>query len=108
MMTLITLHPYHSLLEPAYMYMGDFWSHFLSRNKTLWCVLTLPVALMRDITTIGQPWACNLEVPVQIPVEPDICHHDCADTVLQIVQRNGVYNAPYGTVHKEQKTLKVI
>ena len=24
---------------------------------TIWCVLTLPVALMRDIATIGQPWS---------------------------------------------------
>ena len=35
--------------------MGDLWVHFLSHNITLWWVLTLPVALMRDIETIGQP-----------------------------------------------------
>ena len=37
------------------MYVDDFWSHFLSRNKTPWCVFTLSVALMRYIVTIGQP-----------------------------------------------------
>ena len=38
------------------MYVGDFWSHFLPRNITLWCVFTLSGALMGDIATIGQPW----------------------------------------------------
>ena len=49
--------------------------------------------------------ACNLEVPdqVRIPVGPDICHRGCAYTVLQTVQRHGVYIAVYGTVYyKEQ------
>ena len=33
---------------------------------------------------------------------PDICHRGCAYTVLQIVQRRGVYSAAYGTVHYEK------
>ena len=44
------------------MHVDDFWSHFLSRNITLWCVFTLSVALMRDIATIGQPWMPNHSV----------------------------------------------
>ena len=36
---------------------------------------------------------------VRIPVGPDICHRGCAYTVLQTVQRHGVYSAAYGTVH---------
>ena len=35
---------------------------------------------------------------VRIPVGTDICHHGCAYTVLQTVQRHGVYGAAYGTV----------
>ena len=29
----------------------------------------------------------------------DLCHRGCAYTVLQTVQRNGVYSAVYGIVH---------
>ena len=36
---------------------------------------------------------------VRIPVGPEICHRGCAYTVLQTVQRHGVYSAAYGTVH---------
>ena len=36
---------------------------------------------------------------VRIPVGPDICHRGCANTVLQTVQRHGVYGVAYGTVH---------
>ena len=39
---------------------------------------------------------------VRIPVGPDICHRGCAYTVLQTVQRPGVYSAAYGTVHNEE------
>ena len=39
---------------------------------------------------------------VLIPVGPDICHRGCAYTVLQTVQRNGVYSAAYGTVHYKE------
>ena len=39
---------------------------------------------------------------VRIPVGTDICHRGCAYTVLQIVQRNGVYSAAYGTVHYKE------
>ena len=42
---------------------------------------------------------------VRIPVVPDICHRGCAYTVLQTVQRYGVYSAAYGTVDYK-KTLK--
>ena len=42
---------------------------------------------------------------VRIPVGADICHRGCAYTVLQAVQRHGVYSAAYGTVHYK-KTLK--
>ena len=37
-----------------------------------------------------------------IPVGPDICHHGCAYTVLQTVQRPGVYSVAYGTVHYKE------
>ena len=40
--------------------------------------------------------ACNL---VRIPFGPDICHRGWAYTVLQTVQRHGLYSAAYGTVH---------
>ena len=33
---------------------------------------------------------------------PDICHRGCAYTVLQTVQRLGVYSAAYGAVHYEE------
>ena len=36
---------------------------------------------------------------VRIPVGPDISDRGCAYTVLQTVQRPGVYSAAYGTVH---------
>ena len=36
------------------------------------------------------------------PVGPDICYRGCAYTVLQIVQRHGVYSAACGTVHYEE------
>ena len=38
-------------------------------------------------------------------VGPDICHRGCAYTVLQTVQRPGMYSAAYGTVHYK-KPLK--
>ena len=43
-------------------------------------------------------WRCQ----VRIPVRPDICHRGCAYSVLQTVQRSGVYGAAYGTVHYEE------
>ena len=39
---------------------------------------------------------------VRIPVGPDICHRGCACTVLQTVQRPGVYSAAYGSVHYKE------
>ena len=44
---------------------------------------------------------------VRSPVGTDICHRGCAytvlqTTVLQTVQRNGVYSAAYGTVHYKE------
>ena len=39
---------------------------------------------------------------VRIPGGPDICLRGCAYTVLQTVQRNGVYSAVYGTVHYKE------
>ena len=39
--------------------------------------------------------ACNLEVHVRIPVGPDIYHRGCAYTMLQTVERHGVYLYPY-------------
>ena len=40
---------------------------------------------------------------IQIPVGPDICHRGCAYSVLQTVQRPGVYSAAYGTVHYKER-----
>ena len=45
--------------------------------------------------------ACNL-YQAQIPVGPDIYHRGCAYTVLQTVQRPGVYSAAYGTVYYKE------
>ena len=39
---------------------------------------------------------------VRIPVGSDICHRDCGYTVLQTVQRPGVFSAAHGTVHYEK------
>ena len=39
---------------------------------------------------------------VRIPVRPDIYHRGCAYTVLQTVQRPGVYSAAYGTVRYKE------
>ena len=46
---------------------------------------------------------------VRIPFAPDICYRGCAYTVLQTVQRDGVYNAVYGTVHYKEplKSLEI-
>ena len=39
---------------------------------------------------------------VRIPVGTDICHRGCAYTVLQTVQRPGVYSAAYDTVYYKE------
>ena len=39
---------------------------------------------------------------VRIPVGTYIFHRGCAYTVLQTVQRHGVYSAAYGTVHYKE------
>ena len=39
---------------------------------------------------------------IRISVGPDICHRGCIYTVLQTVQRPGVYSAVYGTVHYKE------
>ena len=39
---------------------------------------------------------------VRIPVGTDSCHRGGAYTVLQTVQRHGVYSATYGTVHYKE------
>ena len=39
---------------------------------------------------------------VRIPVRMDICHRGCAYTLLQTVQRHGVYSTVYGTVHYKE------
>ena len=44
----------------------------------------------------------TLRYQVRIPVGSDISHRDCAYTVLQTVQRHGVYSAAYGTVHYKE------
>ena len=46
---------------------------------------------------------------VRIPVGMDICHRGCAYTVLQTVQRNGVYIVAYSTVHYKEhlKSFKI-
>ena len=38
----------------------------------------------------------------RVPVGTDICHCSCAYTVLQAVQRHGMYSAVYGTVHYKE------
>ena len=46
---------------------------------------------------------------VRIPVGPDIYHLGCSYTVLQTVQRHGVYSAVYGSVHYKEplKSFKI-
>ena len=39
---------------------------------------------------------------VQIPTGSDVCHWGCVFTVIQTVQRPGVYSAVYGTVHNKE------
>ena len=39
---------------------------------------------------------------VLIPVGLDICHRGCAYSVLQTVQRHGVYSDVYGTVNYKE------
>ena len=46
--------------------------------------------------------ACNLEVPGSNPGRAGFCHRGCAYTVLQTVERPGVYSAVYGTVHYKE------
>ena len=41
----------------------------------------------------------------RITVELDICHRGCAYTVLQTVQRRGVYSAAYWTVHYKETLI---
>ena len=45
----------------------------------------------------------------RIPVGPDIYHRGCAYTVLQTVQRHGVYSDVYGFVHYKEplKSFKI-
>ena len=40
--------------------------------------------------------------PVRIPVGPDVCYRGCVYTVLQTVERLGVYSAAYVTVHYKE------
>ena len=40
--------------------------------------------------------------PWSAKVGPDICHRGCAYTVLQAVQRPGVYSGAYGAVHYKE------
>ena len=46
--------------------------------------------------------AFNLKVPGSNPGRADICRRGCAYTVLQTVQRHGVYSAACGTVHYKE------
>ena len=46
--------------------------------------------------------ACNLEVSGSNPGRAGFCHCGCAYTVLQTVERPGVYSAVYGTVHYKE------
>ena len=48
------------------------------------------------------PMARSYRYQVRIPVVADICHRGCAYTVLQTLQRRGVYNAAYGTVQYKE------
>ena len=51
----------------------------------------------------GRPrWLIRIDWGYRIPVGMDICHRGCAYTVLQTVQRHGVYSATYGTVHYKE------
>ena len=56
------------------------------------------VSVGHDVSTR----AFNLEVPGSKAGRPDNCHRGCAYTVIQTVQRLGVYSAVYGTVHYKE------
>ena len=51
-------------------------------------------------------WLLTWMYQARIPVGSDISHRGCAYTVLQTVQRHGVYSAVYDTVHYKE-SLKV-
>ena len=53
--------------------------------------------------------ACNLDVPGLHPGRAEyICHRGCAYTVLQTVQRDGMYCAAYGNVHYKEPLNQLI
>ena len=43
-------------------------------------------------------WRDSVEVQGSCPAWSDVCHWSCAYTVLQTVQRPGMYSAVYGTM----------
>ena len=53
--------------------------------------------------------SCRGFISLIILFGPDICHRGCAYTVLQTVQRYGVYSAAYGIVHYKEplKSFKI-
>ena len=70
----------------------------------LWVVCDLQYEIYRP-APMAHSYRLGLVIwryQVRIPVGPDICHRGCAYTVLQTVQRPGVYSAAYGTVHYKE------
>ena len=89
---------------PLYVFIRFFYPHLayiifiIFGGGSLWYWL----AMMAHSYRLG---LVTFSYQIRIPVGLDICHRGCGCTVLQTVQRHGVYSAVYGTVHYE-KTLK--
>ena len=47
-------------------------------------------------------WLKTQRYLVRIPAGSDVCHRGCAYTVLQTVQRLGVYSAVYDTTYNKE------
>ena len=70
--------------------------YFYSYNNSLWLYVWVTCMKAAHSYRLG---LVTWRYQARIPVRPDIWHRGCAYTVLQTVQRPGVYSASYGTVH---------
>ena len=87
----------------------SFWKTLQNGRK---CICELCVNFAARPAPIAHSYRLGLVTwgyQVRIPVGTDICHRGCAYTVLQNVQRHGVYSAAYGTMHYKEplKSFKI-
>ena len=73
-------------------------SNFARKLKKIMCFVYLSDR-PAPMTHSYRLWLVTWKYKVRIPVGPEIFHHGCAYTVLQTVQRHGVYSGAYSTVH---------